>query len=158
MESYPCCQRCSAQIHAYTGECNHKRDRIFKQLFRGAPLSEEEIKRLNRLGQRILRENGIFLEEHQDYDWIRKKVGGKGILGAGGYAHHFLVMWHWSQDDLKIREFPVLGVSIPAIRKADASIYRKLVQIDSKLGTSASEQLAHCLYNTTRWDFIKVLN
>ena len=38
----------------------------------------------------------------------------------------------------------------------DIQVYDKLVQLDSKLGTTASEQLTRCLYITTRSDIIKV--
>ena len=40
---------------------------------------------------------------------------------------------------------------------ADAKLYEKLVELDTRLGTTASEQLYWCLYYTTRWDIIKVL-
>ena len=39
----------------------------------------------------------------------------------------------------------------------DILVYSKLAQLDSKLGTTASEQLAKCLQFTTRSDIIKVL-
>ena len=39
----------------------------------------------------------------------------------------------------------------------DIQVYTKLVQLDSKLGTTASEQLAKCLKFTARSDIIKVL-
>ena len=35
-------------------------------------------------------------------------------------------------------------------------VYKKLVKLDTKLGTTASEQLFMCLAHTTRWDIIKV--
>ena len=39
----------------------------------------------------------------------------------------------------------------------DVNVYKKLVELDTKLGTPSSEQLFVCLSNTTRWDLIKVL-
>ena len=36
-------------------------------------------------------------------------------------------------------------------------VYAKLVELDSRLGTNASNQLYNCLKYTTRWDIIKVL-
>ena len=39
----------------------------------------------------------------------------------------------------------------------DVEVYTKLVQLDSKLGTTASKQLHGCLYYTTRPDIIQVL-
>ena len=38
----------------------------------------------------------------------------------------------------------------------DIKVYKKLVELDTKLGTTASEQLYTCLYRTTRLDIIKV--
>ena len=38
----------------------------------------------------------------------------------------------------------------------DIEVYTKLLQLDAKLGTTASEQLLSCLSNTTRSDVIKV--
>ena len=39
----------------------------------------------------------------------------------------------------------------------DRQIYTKLVEIDTRLGTTASEQLFHCLRKMTRSDIIKVI-
>ena len=38
----------------------------------------------------------------------------------------------------------------------DKEIYAKLIKLDERLGTKASEQLFDCLWRTTRWDIIKV--
>ena len=38
----------------------------------------------------------------------------------------------------------------------DIKVYKKLVELDTKLGTTASEQLFKCLYRTTRLDIIEV--
>ena len=38
----------------------------------------------------------------------------------------------------------------------DIRVFSKLVELDSKLGTLAVEQLFWCLIYTTRWDIIKV--
>ena len=38
----------------------------------------------------------------------------------------------------------------------DVQVYKKLVELDSKLGTTASKQLDRCLFFTTRSDFIQV--
>ena len=38
----------------------------------------------------------------------------------------------------------------------DKDVYSKLVELDTRLGTTASEQLFKCLYRTTRSDIIKV--
>ena len=41
--------------------------------------------------------------------------------------------------------------------KIEAKLYSKLVKLDARLGTKASEQLYMCLVRTTRSDIIKVL-
>ena len=38
----------------------------------------------------------------------------------------------------------------------DIQVYRKLVQLDSRLGTTATEQLSRCLWYTIRLDILKV--
>ena len=40
---------------------------------------------------------------------------------------------------------------------ADVQLYTELVELDTRLGTTAGTQLYRCLYHTTRWDIIKVL-
>ena len=61
--------------------------------------------------------------------------------GAVGFAHKYL-----HQCDKKSKT----GDEI------DIQVYTKLVQLDSRLGTTASEQLTCCLYFTTRSDIIEV--
>ena len=95
-------------------------------------MSAEEKKRLNELGGKILREAGMVFEEWKDYDWIIETA--KHV----GYAHYYLVR------RMKINE-------------ADATVYQRLVEIDTTLGTEISKQLLGCLGGTTRWDIIKVL-
>ena len=38
----------------------------------------------------------------------------------------------------------------------DIHVFKRLSELDTKLGTTAFEQLYRCLYHTTRWDIIKV--
>ena len=38
----------------------------------------------------------------------------------------------------------------------DIEIYKQLVQLDEKLGTTWTEQLYSCLFHTTRLDIIKL--
>ena len=109
--------------------------------FRGSPVSNQEKKRLNQLGGKILREAGLNFEEWKDYDWITKGVHHRDGIDDEGYADYYLVRC-WN-DSKKISE-------------ANTSVYRQLVQIDSKLGTSISMQLSCCLSWTTRWDIIEV--
>ena len=40
--------------------------------------------------------------------------------------------------------------------KIDIEVYKKLVELDIKLGRTASEQLFKCLLRTSRLDIIKV--
>ena len=99
------------------------------------PVSQKEKKRLNQLGATILNEAGLEFEEWKDDDWIRKTTG------QMGYAHFYLEeCWNASKR----------------INEANATTYRNLVDIDSKLGMDASQQLFCCLWSTTRWDIINV--
>ena len=38
----------------------------------------------------------------------------------------------------------------------DIQVYTQLVELDSRLGTTAAEQLCHCVFRTQRLDLIKV--
>ena len=40
--------------------------------------------------------------------------------------------------------------------KIDIRVFTRLAELDSKLGTTVSEQLLYVLTQTTRWDIIKV--
>ena len=94
------------------------------------------IKNSNDLGGKILREAGLDFEEWKDYDWILEETR------DDGYADYYL---HKCWNDSK------------KINEADATVYQRLVDIDSTLGTELSDQLYWCLHYTTRWDIIKVL-
>ena len=83
-----------------------------------------------------MREAGLNFEERKDYDCIRKEAYDYG------FASYYL-------NKCQKR---VLGIN-----EADATVYQRLVDIDSTLGTELSDQLYWCLYYTTRWDIIKVL-
>ena len=98
-------------------------------------MNEEEKKRLSELGGKILREAGLDFEEWKDYDWIKKET--KDV----GYADYYLVR-SWNKSKM--------------INEADATVYQRLVDIDTTLGTDLSLQLCCCLARTTRWDIIKV--
>ena len=58
-----------------------------------------------------------------------------------GFAHAFL--WRCDQESKTYDDI-------------DVQIYKRLVELDTRLGTTNSEQLYRCLRNTTRWDIIKV--
>ena len=98
-------------------------------------MNEEEKKRLNESGGKILREAGLDFEMWKDYDWIKKEAG------YFGYAEYYL---RQCQIDPKVTN------------EADATVYQNLINIDTALGTDASLQLFGCLYETDRWDIIKV--
>ena len=107
-------------------------------------MNEEEKKRLNESGGKILREAGLDFEEWKDYDWIVKETYTNDFGNDDkdvGYADYYLVR-SWN-DSKKINE-------------ADAKVYQRLNDIDIKLGTDLPLQLSCCLSWTTRWDIIKV--
>ena len=61
--------------------------------------------------------------------------------GFAGYAHYYL-RGCWEESELK--------------NKADGKIYKQLLEIDSKLGTTQSEQLFKYVFYSLRMDLIKV--
>ena len=107
-------------------------------------MSAEEKKRLNKLGGKILREAGMDFEEWKDYDWIVNETYTNDfgiIFKHAGYADYYLVR-SWNKSKM--------------INEADATVYQRLLDIDTTLGTEISRQLFSCLGWTTRWDIIKV--
>ena len=101
--------------------------RFFKIEFRGAKVSEEEKKQLNESAGKILREAVLDFEMWIDYDLMKEE-------DYVGYADYYL------------------GECI----SIDKEVYSKLVELDTRLGTTASEQLYWCLQKTSRSDIIKV--
>ena len=69
-----------------------------------------------------------------DHDEVRE-------LNYVGYAQYYLREC-WDESELK--------------NKADVAVYKQLLEIDSKLGTTQSEQLRWCLCYSPREDFIEV--
>ena len=61
--------------------------------------------------------------------------------GYVGYAHLYLSEC-WNESEFK--------------NKADLTVYKQLIEIDAKLGTTQSEQLRFCLRYSPRNDFIEV--
>ena len=100
---------------------------------RGAPISDDERKNLN-LEARILFDSHGIRMYFNDYNAIRKS-------GGVGYTQNYL-QESWDESEL--------------INKADMTIYKQLLKIDSKLGTSQSEQLRWCLAYSPRKDLIEV--
>ena len=62
--------------------------------------------------------------------------------GYVGYADYYLSEC-WDESELK--------------NKADVAVYKQLIEIDSKLGTTRSEQLRWCLSYSPRKELIEVL-
>ena len=69
-----------------------------------------------------------------DHDKLRE-------LDAVGYAHFYLFKCRY-KSELK--------------NKADVTIYKQLLEIDEKLGTTQTELLFGCVFNSLRMDLIKV--
>ena len=105
-------------------------------MLRGAPISDEERKELNMKAGRMVKSQGIYMDvKDGEYDELR------GELDYVGYAHYYLQEC-WDKSEL--------------INKADVTIYKQLLEIDSKLGTTPSEQLFWCVNYSLRVDLIKV--
>ena len=84
-----------------------------------------------------MRKAGLDFEDWKDYYWILEETEDVG------YADYYLVR-SWNQKKL--------------INEADATVYQRLLDIDTTLGTELFFQLLSCLGWTTRWDIIKVSN
>ena len=69
-----------------------------------------------------------------DHDELRED-------GFVGYASFYLQEC-WDESELK--------------NKADVAVYKQLLEIDSKLGTTQSEQLFQCVFLSLRIDLIQV--
>ena len=82
-----------------------------------------------------MREAGLKFEKWKNYDWIKIKYG------DFGYAGYYLIR---SRNESTM------------INEANSTVYKRLVDIDTSLGTELSLQLWGCLSLTTRWDIIKV--
>ena len=102
-------------------------------MLRGAPISDEERNELNMKAKKLFENHGIDMI-FDDYDEIRED-------GGVGYAHFYLDEC-WNESELK--------------NKADVTIYKQLLEIDAKLGTTQTEQLYWCLRYSPRKDLIEV--
>ena len=98
-------------------------------------MSKEEQNELNSKACELLQKYGISLPVRENvYELLR----GNGLVG---YANCYL------QDCYDESEL---------INKADVKIYKQLLEIDAKLGTTQSEQLSECVMLALRIDLIKV--
>jgi len=101
-------------------------------------LSDKERKELNLKAGRLIYSLGISIGvTENEFDVLREE------LGYVGYADYYL-QGCWDESELK--------------NQADATIYKQLLEIDSKLGTTQSEQLFQCVFHSLRMVIIKVLN
>ena len=99
-------------------------------------MSDKERKELNLKAGRLIQSLGInMIVEDGFYDVLREKHG------FVGYAHYYLQKCR-NESELK--------------NKADVSIYKQLLEIDSKLGTTQTEQLFQCVRFSPRKDLIEV--
>ena len=99
-------------------------------------MSDGQRKELNLKACRLIQSKGIqILVEGNIYDVIREKCG------FIGFANYYL-MGCYDKSERK--------------NKADITIYKQLLEIDSKLGTTQTEQLFKCVFHSVRIDLIKV--
>ena len=85
---------------------------------------------------RLIKSRGISIAvTENNFDVLREKHG------YVGYANYY-VFNCWDKSEL--------------INKADVSIYKQLLEIDAKLGTTQSEQLFECVFYSLRIDLIEV--
>ena len=98
-------------------------------------MSDDERKELNLKAGRLIKSQGISFPVNENlFDVLREK-------GFVGYAHYYLQKC-WNKSEFK--------------NNADVIIYKKLLEIDAKLGTTPSEQLRWCLAYSPRKDLIEV--
>ena len=99
-------------------------------------MSDEERKELNLKAGRLIQSLGIrMIVRDRVYDVLREKNG------YVGYANYYLSE-SWDESELK--------------NKAEVAVYKQLLEIDSKLGTTQSEQLFGCVFQSPRKDLIEV--
>ena len=99
-------------------------------------MSEKERKELNLKAGRLIKSLGISIAViENNFDVLREELGYVGF--ANYYIHNC-----WDESELK--------------NKADLAVYKQLLEIDLKLGTTQTEQLRWCVFYSLRIDLIKV--
>ena len=99
-------------------------------------MSDTERKRLNLKAGRLIKSLGIsIVVSENNFDVLRENHG------FVGYANYYLKQCY---DESEL------------VNKADVTIYKQLIEIDSKLGTTQTEQLFECVFHSVRMDLIKV--
>ena len=106
-------------------------------MLRGAPINDDERKELNLQAEKIIDSLGgiTIWVTGNEFDVLREKHY------YVGYANYYLEECR-DKSELK--------------NKADVTIYKQLLEIDSKLGTTQTEQLFECVFYSLRMDLIKV--
>ena len=98
-------------------------------------MSDAERKKLNLKAGRLIQSLGIpIAATENNFDVLREH-------GFVGYANYYLRRCY---DESEL------------VNKADTTIYRQLLDIDSQLGTRQAEQLFECVFYSVRMDLIKV--
>ena len=98
-------------------------------------MSDKERKELNLKAGRLIQSLGISIAvTENNFDVLLEK-------GFVGFAHYYL---QGCLDESELKN------------KADVTVYKQLLEIDSKLGTTQSEQLLKCVFNSVRIEIIKV--
>ena len=99
-------------------------------------MSDDERKELNlKVGRLIHLSHGIQISVTENrYDVLREK-------GFVGYSEYYLKRFY---NESKLRN------------QATTKIYKKLLEIDSQLGTTQTETLFGCVFYSVRMDLIKV--
>ena len=91
--------------------------------------------RLNLQAGRLIQSVGMSIPIRENgFDELRK-------LGFDGYGNYYLKQCY---DESEL------------LNKADVTIYKQLIEIDSRLGTRQAEQLFCCVFWSVRMDLIKV--
>ena len=99
-------------------------------------MGDAQRKELNLKAARLIKPTGIPIEiQENEFDKLREKHG------FVGFAHYYL---QESYDESKLEN------------KADISIYKQLLEIESQLGITPTEQLFKCVFHSVRIDLIKV--
>ena len=80
-----------------------------------------------------------MLSQSIDFEQVNEFDGSKN--GFIGYAHVYL--WRCNEESKSNDEI-------------DIDVYKMLVELDTKLGVTASDQLYRCILKTSRLDIIEV--
>ena len=99
-------------------------------------VSNEERKKLNLEAGRLIKSLGLSIcEGETTYDMLREEYG------YVGYANYY-VMSCWDEQELT--------------NKAHVTIYKTFLEIDTKLGTTSTEQLFELVFGAVRLDLVMV--